>query len=179
MRLTTKGRFAVTAILDLALNETEKPVTLADISDRQGISLSYLEQLFSRMRREGIVKSTRGPGGGYHIAKAYNELTVKSIIIAVDEEIDATQCSGKENCHNGHRCITHDLWEAINHKILDYLESLTLANLVEAQKIEAKTIKMPELQITKAHAEEKPITENARESAIFFLNDKLNRSSNS
>ena len=123
MRLTTKGRFAVTAILDLALNETEKPVTLADISERQSISLSYLEQLFSRMRREGIVKSVRGPGGGYHLAKTHQEITVKDIITAVDEEIDATQCSGKENCHNGHRCITHDLWEAINHKILDYLES--------------------------------------------------------
>ena len=119
MRLTTKGRFAVTAILDLALNESEKPVTLADISERQSISLSYLEQLFSRMRREGIVKSTRGPGGGYHIAKGYDQITVKSIIIAVDEPLDATQCGGKENCHgereaSGARCMTHDLWATLN-----------------------------------------------------------------
>ena len=183
MRLTTKGRFAVTAILDLALNESEKPVTLADISERQSISLSYLEQLFSRMRREGIVKSTRGPGGGYHIAKGYDQITVKSIIIAVDEEIDATQCNGKENCHEGRRCITHDLWEAINHKILDYLESLTLANLVEAQNIETKAIKMPdpikalEPQPTKTVEKEKQ-PESTRENAIFFLNDKLNRSRN-
>ena len=183
MRLTTKGRFAVTAILDLALNESEKPVTLADISERQSISLSYLEQLFSRMRREGIVKSTRGPGGGYHIAKGYDQITVKSIIIAVDEEIDATQCNGKENCHEGRRCITHDLWEAINHKILDYLESLTLANLVEAQNIETKAIKMPEPikalepQPTKTEEKEKQ-PESTRENAIFFLNDKLNRSRN-
>jgi Rrf2 family transcriptional regulator, iron-sulfur cluster assembly transcription factor len=183
MRLTTKGRFAVTAILDLALNESEKPVTLADISERQSISLSYLEQLFSRMRREGIVKSTRGPGGGYHIAKGYDQITVKSIIIAVDEEIDATQCNGKENCHEGRRCITHDLWEAINHKILDYLESLTLANLVEAQNIETKAIKMPEPikalepQPTKTLEKEKQ-PESTRENAIFFLNDKLNRSRN-
>ena len=153
MRLTTKGRFAVTAILDLALNETEKPVTLADISERQSISLSYLEQLFSRMRREGIVKSIRGPGGGYHLAKKNQEITVKSIITAVDEEIDATQCAGKENCHEGGRCITHDLWASINTKILDYLESLTLAHLVEAQSKEGKS----------------------RESAIFFLNDKLSQ----
>jgi len=153
MRLTTKGRFAVTAILDLALNETEKPVTLADISERQSISLSYLEQLFSRMRREGIVKSVRGPGGGYHLAKKHQEITVKDIITAVDEEIDATQCSGKENCHEGGRCITHDLWVSINHKILDYLESLTLTHLVEAQSKDSKS----------------------RESAIFFLNDKLSQ----
>jgi Rrf2 family iron-sulfur cluster assembly transcriptional regulator len=184
MRLTTKGRFAVTAILDLALNESEKPVTLADISERQSISLSYLEQLFSRMRREGIVKSTRGPGGGYHIAKGYDEITVKSIIIAVDEEIDATQCNGKENCHEGKRCITHDLWAAINHKILDYLESLTLANLVEAQNIESKAIKMPEPvrvsepQIIKTEEKEKESSDNTRENAIFFLNNKLNRSRN-
>ena len=184
MRLTTKGRFAVTAILDLALNESEKPVTLADISERQSISLSYLEQLFSRMRREGIVKSTRGPGGGYHIAKGYDEITVKSIIIAVDEEIDATQCNGKENCHEGKRCITHDLWAAINHKILDYLESLTLANLVEAQNIESKAIKMPEPvrvsepQVIKTEEKEKESSDNTRENAIFFLNNKLNRSRN-
>ena len=155
MRLTTKGRFAVTAILDLALNETEKPVTLADISERQSISLSYLEQLFSRMRREGIVKSVRGPGGGYHLAKKHQDITVKAIITAVDEEIDATQCSGKENCHEGRRCITHDIWASINHKILEYLESLTLAHLVEAQSKEGKN----------------------REQAVFFLNDKLNQGS--
>ncbi|MSQ80909.1 MAG: Rrf2 family transcriptional regulator [Candidatus Methylopumilus sp.] len=154
MRLTTKGRFAVTAILDLALNEKENPVTLAEISERQSISLSYLEQLFSHMRREGIVKSVRGPGGGYHIAKKHQDITVKAIITAVDEEIDATQCNGKENCHEGGRCITHDLWASINLKILDFLESLTLAHLVEAQAKESK---------------------NDRETAIFFLNDKLNQ----
>jgi Rrf2 family iron-sulfur cluster assembly transcriptional regulator len=105
------------------------------------------------MRREGIVKSVRGPGGGYHLAKKHQEITVKDIITAVDEEIDATQCSGKENCHEGGRCITHDLWVSINHKILDYLESLTLAHLVEAQSKDSKS----------------------RESAIYFLNDKLSQ----
>ena len=111
MRLTTKGRFAVTAILDLALNESEKPVTLADISERQSISLSYLEQLFSRMRREGIVKSTRGPGGGYHIAKGYDQITVKSIIIAVDEEIDEGSESDEVRTRRGQPCF-HDVLKA-------------------------------------------------------------------
>ena len=134
MKLTTKGRFAVTAILDLALNETDSPVTLAEISKRQSISLSYLEQLFSRMRRVGLVKSVRGPGGGYRTAIDSRTLTVKDIITSVDEQIDATQCGGSENCQEGGRCITHNLWASLNHKILDYLESLTLAQLIYEQK---------------------------------------------
>ncbi|MFL2980726.1 MAG: Rrf2 family transcriptional regulator [Methylophilaceae bacterium] len=134
MKLTTKGRFAVTAILDLALNESNNPVSLSDISKRQSISLSYLEQLFSRMRRVGLVKSIRGPGGGYKTAIDYNTLTVKDIITSVEEQIDATQCGGNENCHEGGRCITHNLWASLNHKILDYLESLTLAQLIDEQK---------------------------------------------
>ena len=136
MKLTTKGRFAVTAILDLALNESNNPVSLSDISKRQSISLSYLEQLFSRMRRVGLVKSIRGPGGGYKTAIDHNTLTVKDIITSVDEQIDATQCGGNENCHEGSRCITHNLWASLNHKILDYLESLTLAQLIDEQKNE-------------------------------------------
>jgi len=134
MKLTTKGRFAVTAMLDLALNESDRPVTLAEISKRQSISLSYLEQLFSRMRRVGLVISVRGPGGGYQTAIDCNTLTVKDIITSVDEQIDATQCGGNENCHKGRRCITHNLWASLNHKILDYLESLTLAQLIDEQK---------------------------------------------
>jgi len=134
MKLTTKGRFAVTAVLDLALNESNNPVSLSDISKRQSISLSYLEQLFSRMRRVGLVKSIRGPGGGYKTAIDYNTLTVKDIITSVEEQIDATQCGGNENCHEGGRCITHNLWASLNHKILDYLESLTLAQLIDEQK---------------------------------------------
>jgi Rrf2 family iron-sulfur cluster assembly transcriptional regulator len=134
MKLTTKGRFAVTAMLDLALNESDRPVTLAEISKRQSISLSYLEQLFGQMRRVGLVISVRGPGGGYRTAIDYNTLTVKDIITSVDEQIDATQCGGNENCHEGRRCITHNLWASLNHKILDYLESLTLAQLIDEQK---------------------------------------------
>ena len=134
MRLTTKGRFAVTAMLDLALNEVEKPVTLAGISERQAISLSYLEQLFSRLRRQGLVTSVRGPGGGYRVAKAHHEISVSNIITAVDELIDATQCGGKEDCHEEGRCMTHDLWASLNNKILDYLSGVTLAELVENKR---------------------------------------------
>lgn len=139
MRLTTKGRFAVTAMLDLAINETKdaleaKPVTLAGISERQDISLSYLEQLFSRLRRQGLVKSIRGPGGGYNLAKNHNEISVAEIIHAVDEQIDATQCGGHENCRDEGRCMTHDLWSALNTKILEYLAGVTLADMVASQK---------------------------------------------
>ena len=134
MRLTTKGRFAVTAMLDLALHEADKPVTLAGISERQGISLSYLEQLFSRLRRNGLVKSVRGPGGGYRIAKPQAEISVSNIITAVDELIDATQCGGKENCHDDRRCMTHDLWASLNDKILEYLSGVSLADLVASQR---------------------------------------------
>lgn len=140
MRLTTKGRFAVTAMLDLALNEATSagkvsPVTLAGISERQEISLSYLEQLFSRLRRQGLVVSVRGPGGGYRLAKAQSEISVSAIIAAVDELIDATQCGGKEDCHGtGKRCMTHDLWTSLNFKILDYLSGVSLADMVAMQR---------------------------------------------
>ena len=133
MRLTTKGRFAVTAMLDLALHETDKPVTLADISERQYISLSYLEQLFSKLRRSGLVKSVRGPGGGYRIAKNVSEIAVSEIISAVDEQVDATQCGGEENCRNERRCMTHDLWTSLNRKILEYLSEVSLGDLVASQ----------------------------------------------
>ncbi|WP_334107589.1 Fe-S cluster assembly transcriptional regulator IscR [Methylobacillus sp.] len=140
MRLTTKGRFAVTAMLDLALHEEEKPVTLAGISERQGISLSYLEQLFSRLRRNGLVKSVRGPGGGYHLAKNHHDISISDIITAVDELIDATQCGGKENCHDGKPCMTHELWSSLNAKILEYLSGVALADLVTSQR-EGKEIR--------------------------------------
>jgi len=135
MKLTTKGRFAVTAMLDLALNEASQPVTLTEISERQSISLSYLEQLFSRMRRVGLVKSVRGPGGGYHTALDYQAITIKTIITSVDEQIDSTQCGGQENCKDGGRCITHDLWTSLNDKILDHLDGITLANLIDSQRM--------------------------------------------
>ncbi|MGA9164809.1 MAG: Fe-S cluster assembly transcriptional regulator IscR [Thiobacillus sp.] len=133
MRLTTKGRFAVTAMLDLALRGGKNPVTLAGISERQDISLSYLEQLFSRLRRHELVESVRGPGGGYFLARPIGEVSVADIIRAVDEPIDATQCGGKENCHDEHRCLTHDLWMGLNAHIYDYLDNVTLATLVARQ----------------------------------------------
>ena len=140
MRLTTKGRFAVTAMMDLALRGEDGPVALAGVSERQKISLSYLEQLFGKLRRYSLVDSVRGPGGGYCIARPLNMVTVADIVRAVDEPLDATQCGGRENCLDDHRCMTHDLWTALNAKMYDYLSSVTLADLAERQRAkEAKT----------------------------------------
>ena len=134
MRLTTKGRFAVTAMIDVAMHGTHAPVTLAAVSERQKISLSYLEQLFGKLRRHGLVESVRGPGGGYNLAKPTGNITVADIISAVDEPIDATQCAGKENCNDDRRCITHDLWATLNEKMNDYLSSVSLADVVSHQQ---------------------------------------------
>jgi Rrf2 family iron-sulfur cluster assembly transcriptional regulator len=131
--MTTKGRFAVTAMLDLAMHGGKRPVTLAGISQRQSISLSYLEQLFGKLRRHTLVDSVRGPGGGYTLASPTQGISVASIVTAVDEPIDATQCGGKENCHDDRRCMTHDLWATLNEKMNDYLSSVTLADLVAHQ----------------------------------------------
>ena len=134
MRLTTKGRFAVTAMVDLSMRQTRGPVTLAAISERQHISLSYLEQLFGKLRRAKLVNSVRGPGGGYNLARATSEITVADIISAVDEPIDATQCGGKENCNDDRRCVTHDLWSTLNEKMNEYLGSVSLADVVSHQQ---------------------------------------------
>src|SRR3954451_24798545 len=123
MRLTTKGRFAVTAMIDLALNNGSGPVTLADISERQKISLSYLEQLFGKLRRRALVSSVRGPGGGYNLANPSDQVSVADIIVAVDEPIDATQCGGKENCKDDKKCITHDLWTDFNKHVSEDLQA--------------------------------------------------------
>ena len=113
MRLTSKGRYAVTAMLDVALHSHEGPVPLADISERQGISLSYLEQLFSRLRKNELVSSVRGPGGGYLLARGAGEIFIAQVISAVDESVDATRCQGtQEGCQGGDRCLT----ELVNHK---------------------------------------------------------------
>src|SRR5258708_16584475 len=148
MRLTTKGRFAVTAMVDLALRQNRGPVTLAAISERQHISLSYLEQLFGKLRRATLVSSVRGPGGGYKLARGAQEITVASIVSAVDEPLDATQCGGKENCHADKRCMTHDLWATLNAKMHDYLSSVTLADLVahHAGKPSARVNEFPRPQ---------------------------------
>ncbi|HET7201628.1 MAG TPA: Fe-S cluster assembly transcriptional regulator IscR [Burkholderiales bacterium] len=133
MRLTTKGRFAVTAMLDLALHGGKRPVTLAGISQRQSISLSYLEQLFGKLRRHTLVESVRGPGGGYTLARELAKVSVADIITAVDEPLDATQCGGKENCKDEQRCMTHDLWATLNDKMYEYLDSVKLSDLVAQQ----------------------------------------------
>src|SRR3989304_5764881 len=140
MELTTKGRFAVTAMLHLAMQPGSGPVTLAEISQRQKISLSYLEQLFSKMRRRALVDSVRGPGGGYRLAKDMAQVSVADIILAVDEPIDSTQCGGKENCHDEQKCLTHDLWVRLNDKIFEFLRSVTLAELVEHQRANATRV---------------------------------------
>ena len=145
MRLTTKGRFAVTAMIDLALHENGSPVTLAGISARQEISLSYLEQLFSKLRRHNLVQSVRGPGGGYNLGRAPDEVTVADIIFAVNESIDTTQCGGKENCHSskhpgGRRCMTHELWATLNDKMFGYLSSVSLQDLVNQQTTSERNV---------------------------------------
>lgn len=134
MRLTTKGRFAVTAMIDLALRECEGPVSLAGIAERQHISLSYLEQLFGKLRRHELVASVRGPGGGYILARGADAVTVADIIVAVDEPLDATQCGGKGNCHDEHVCMTHELWTDLNRHMYEFLDSVTLASLAERQR---------------------------------------------
>ena len=140
MKLTTKGRYAVTAMLDLALHSHNKTVSLADISQRQGISLSYLEQLFSRLRKQGLVNSTRGPGGGYRLSRDATKIAVADVITAVDEIVDATRCKGKQNCHDSHACLTHDLWVDLSAQIHAFLSNITLANLVERNHNAINTI---------------------------------------
>ena len=134
MRLTTKGRFAVTAMIDVALNNGKGPVTLAAVSERQKISLSYLEQLFGKLRRHGLVDSVRGPGGGYNLARNPASVSVAEIILAVDEPIDTTQCGGRENCRDEGRCMTHELWASLNDHIFTFLRAVTLDELVREQR---------------------------------------------
>ncbi len=131
MKLTTKGRYAVTAMLDLALHGAGKPVALAEISQRQSLSLSYLEQLFAKLRKNKLVKSTRGPGGGYRVARPLRDVAVAEIIFAVDESVDATNCGGRENCHSDGRCLTHDLWESLSHQLEQFLRNVSLQDLID------------------------------------------------
>lgn len=162
MRLTTKGRFAVTAMIDLALNDGDGPVTLAEISRRQKISLSYLEQLFGKLRRQSLVNSTRGPGGGYTLARKCEEVSVADIILAVDEAVDATQCGGMENCHDDHKCLTHDLWSNLNAHIFVYLRNVSLAALViqhreQRARAQVAVLEMPESRAKRAAGTDQPV----------------------
>lgn len=135
MRLTTKGRYAVTAMLDLAIHAMDSPVPLADISQRQGISLSYLEQLFARLRRKGLVKSARGPGGGYRLNREADDITIVEVLNAIDEKIDTTRCEGRGDCQNGQPCLTHDLWFDLSKQISDFLSRISLGELVQRRAI--------------------------------------------
>ena len=146
MRLTTKGRYAVTAMLDLAVHATKGPITLADISQRQGISLSYLEQLFSKLRKRDLVASARGPGGGYRLSRAANEINVAEVISAVDEKVDATRCAGQGNCQNGEECLTHQLWTDLSDQLYDFLNGISLGQLVDKRNVQDVAARQDELQ---------------------------------
>lgn len=141
MRLTTKGRYAVTAMLDLAIHADKGPVSLADISKRQEISLSYLEQLFSKLRKSDLVTSMRGPGGGYQLSRPLEAVFVAQIIDAVNESIDATNCNGKGNCHQGETCLTHHLWEDLSEQIHNFLSNISLADLVARRDVQQASLR--------------------------------------
>lgn len=131
MRLSTKGRYSVTAMLDLAIHDRAGPVTLADISQCQGISLSYLEQLFAKLRKAGLVKGVRGPGGGYRLARPASDITIAEIISSVDENVDVTRCKGEGNCQGGDKCLTHELWVSLSARLYKFLDGITLAQFVD------------------------------------------------
>lgn len=145
MRLTTRGRYAVTAMLDLALHANEGPVALAEISRRQDISLSYLEQLFAKLRKQGLVCSTRGPGGGYSLCGGASEVVIGDIIRAVDESVDATSCRGRKNCQNHQRCLTHDLWADLSSQIDSFLSGISLADLLQRRRVREVSLRQDEV----------------------------------
>lgn len=130
MRLSTKGRYAVTAMLDLALNGVDGPVTLAEISENQGISLSYLEQLFASLRAKELVRGVRGPGGGYYLGRSADDISIANIICAVDEWVEFTRCGGRKNCSGGERCLTHSLWDDLSSEIFDFLTKISIGDLI-------------------------------------------------
>ncbi len=179
MRLTTKGRFAVTAMIDLALRQNNGPVTLAAISQRQQISLSYLEQLFGKLRRHELVESTRGPGGGYTLGRKAGDITVADIIVSVDEPIDATQCGGKENClgDEAGRCMTHELWASLNQRMVEFLDSVTLQKLVDEQL--AKGVQIEDKPVVKRAISSAPVVKPIRVNApnsVFALGNAFAKS---
>ena len=172
MRLTTKGRFAVTAMIDLALRQDTGPVTLAAISQRQRISLSYLEQLFGKLRRHELVESTRGPGGGYSLGRKAGDITVADIVVSVDEQLDATSCGGKANCmgENNGPCMTHDLWTSLNDRMLEFLRSVSLQKLVDEQI--AKGVRIEDKPMIKRAISSAPVLKPVRVNApnsVFAL----------
>lgn len=149
MRLTTKGRYAVTAMLDLALHYEDGPITLADISRRQGISLSYLEQLFSRLRKKELVISARGPGGGYRLSREASKIAVAHVVTAIDEKVDATRCGGLSNCQDDEPCLTHELWTDLSERIYDFLSGITLADLVNRREVQEVSQRQHSISVNK------------------------------
>ena len=146
MRLTTKGRYAVTAMLDLAIHARIEPVSLGDISERQSISISYLEQLFAKLRKNGLVSSVRGPGGGYQLAGHGADIFIAQIIDAVDELVDVTRCAGQGDCQQGMMCLTHELWTDLSHQIHTFLSSISLEELVRRREVQAVSLRQSNTQ---------------------------------
>ena len=144
MKLTTKSRYAVTAMLDIAYHDKGNPISLPEIADRQNISLSYLEQLFSRLKRSGLVESIKGPGGGYMLSKDADEIVISEVIQAVDEDLETTACNGKSNCHNNHQCISHNLWQDLGIEIKNFLSDITLQQVISKNNSDIKEIKLSE-----------------------------------
>lgn len=152
MRLTTRGRYAVTAMLDLGLHASEGPITLADISRRQSISLSYLEQLFAKLRQAGLVSSIRGPGGGYRLDKEAKDINVAAIINAVNESVDATSCNGKGDCQEGEICLTHDLWDSLSGQINEFLSKISIDDLMNRREVKVVSLRQNELEESRLEA---------------------------
>ncbi len=161
MKLSTKGRYAVTAMFDVAIHQSSGPVSLSDISERQGISLSYLEQLFGRMRRKELVASTRGPGGGYKLARDASQIVIADIITSVDENVDATRCGGNADCQNQQRCLTHELWEELSSQIHVFLSGITLEDAINKQRV----VEVAERQDRMLNTEQRVDFQTANENA--------------
>jgi len=157
MRLTTKGRYAVTAMLDLAFHSEKKPATLTDIATRQTISLSYLEQLFARLRKAGMVTGVRGPGGGYKLSRPAADINIADIIAAVDEPVDSTKCGGEGNCQDGLPCLTHDLWMGLSDQIRSYLKNISLGELLDREPVSSVATRQDKTleQVVTLHQQEK------------------------
>ena len=160
MRLTTKGRYAVTAMLDLALRQEQGPIRLAGISARQGISLSYLEQLFAQLRRQELVKSVRGPGGGYHLGRQAGAISVAEVIAAVNEDTDTTRCGGAGDCHEGETCLTHHLWQDLSDQVKGFLQSISLGDLVEREDIRRVSLNQDLRNMDSGHGNDQIPTSN-------------------
>lgn len=150
MRLTTKGRYAVTAVLDLAFHEEGGPVSLAAISERQHISLSYLEQLFARLRRNGVVKSTRGPGGGYTLNHDASDISVSDVILAVDESCQVAGCDDSDSCSGDYQCLTHDLWNELSNEIRSFLDGISLAEMMANEKVQQVSLRQDKVSVNAA-----------------------------